>query len=151
MPTETELKNELFQLREKILKKEEEIKELRAKMARVEKELGMAQPILAAPIPDINFSTEAPAPPPATSSAQPAISPPAAAKSTRPGAIQQKIPTSGTSQMKARETQFECPGCGSHYNAEIDDKNKILYVVAGGTRIYGKKHRCMNCGNEWAA
>ncbi|MBD3229864.1 MAG: hypothetical protein GF329_16900 [Candidatus Lokiarchaeota archaeon] len=64
--------------------------------------------------------------------------------------ILQKIPTSGTSQIKGRETQYECPQCGSHYNTEIDDKSKILYIDGAGTRIYGKKHRCLNCGNEWA-
>jgi transcription elongation factor Elf1 len=64
--------------------------------------------------------------------------------------ILQKLPTSGTSQITARETQFECPNCGSHYNAEVEDKTKILYVVGAGNRIYAKKHRCMNCGNEWA-
>ncbi|TFF89329.1 MAG: hypothetical protein EU549_01000 [Promethearchaeota archaeon] len=64
--------------------------------------------------------------------------------------ILQKIPTSGTSQIKGRETQYECPQCGSHYNTEIDDKDKILYIDGAGTRIYGKKHRCLNCGNTWS-
>jgi len=63
--------------------------------------------------------------------------------------VLQKIPTSGTSQIKFRETQYECPQCSSKYNTEIDDKQKILYIDGAGTRIYGKKHRCLNCGNEF--
>ncbi len=140
MPTEQELKNELFKLREKLMKKEQEIKEIKAKMAEIEKELGIAQPDLAAPIPEV--STAATSPTPTSQLASP--------KPKRTKAILQKVPTSGTSQIRARETQFECPNCGSHYNMEVEDKSRILYVVGAGTRIYGKKHRCMNCGNEWA-
>ena len=141
MPTEQELKNELFTLREKLMKKEEEIKEIKGKMAKIEQELGISQPTLAAPIPDV---APAPAPEPKPTSA------PATSTLRKPKSILQKVPTSGTSQIRARETQFECPNCGSHYNMEIEDKSKVLYVVGAGTRIYAKKHRCMNCGNEWA-
>ncbi len=145
MPTETELKNELFKLREQLMKKEEEVKQLKAKMAEIESQLGIAQPDLAAPIPDLSAAPSAPEP---QAEAQPIAS--TAPAPRKPKAILQKVPTSGTSQLRARETQFECPNCGSHYNMEIEDKSRILYVVGAGTRIYAKKHRCMNCGNEWS-
>ncbi len=151
MPTEQELKNELFALREKLAKKEEEIREIKSRIAKIEQELGMGQPTLAAPIPDVSVtSNPSPTLPPApTPTITPAPTP--ARPSIRPqAAIQQKIPRSGTSQLHARETQFECPNCGSHYNSEVEDKSRILYVVGAGTRIYAKKHRCMNCGNEWS-
>ena len=141
MPTEQELKNELFTLREKLMKKEEEIKQIKDKMAKIEQELGISKPELAAPIPDV---APAPAPEPKPAST------PASSTIRKPKSILQKVPTSGTSQIRARETQFECPNCGSHYNMEIEDKTRVLYVVGAGTRIYAKKHRCMNCGNEWA-
>ena len=145
MPTEQELKNELFTLREKLMKKEEEIKEIKGKMAKIEQELGISQPELAAPIPDV-----APAPAPEPKPASAPASAPASSTIRKPKSILQKVPTSGTSQIRARETQFECPNCGSHYNMEIEDKSRVLYVVGAGTRIYAKKHRCMNCGNEWS-
>ncbi|MHA1131963.1 MAG: hypothetical protein ACTSRC_17255 [Candidatus Helarchaeota archaeon] len=145
MPTEQELKNELFKLREQLMKKEEEIKQIKLKMADIEKQLGIAQVELAAPIPDVAGIQGADSPKeelmPTTASA-PVV--------RKPKAILQKVPTSGTSQLHARETQFECPNCGSRYNMEVEDKSRILYVVGAGTRIYAKKHRCMNCGNEWA-
>ncbi|MFX1296047.1 MAG: hypothetical protein ACFFD2_14505 [Promethearchaeota archaeon] len=140
MPTEQELKNELFRLREKIVNKEAEIKEIKLKIAEIETQLGISQPGLAAPIPNINTSTIKQNP---TTTAK-------NSEVRKQKAILQKVPTSGTSQLHARETQFECPNCGSHYNMEIEDKSRVLYVVGAGTRIYAKKHRCMNCGNEWA-
>lgn len=70
---------------------------------------------------------------------------------SRKNVILQKIPTSGTSQIKYRETQHVCPNCGSNYNYEIDDKSKIIYVDGAGTRIYAKKHRCANCGAEFSS
>jgi predicted RNA-binding Zn-ribbon protein involved in translation (DUF1610 family) len=168
MPTEQETKNELFKLREILEKREKEVIELKGKIAVLEKQLGMAGPSLAAPIPTMNAPqpSAAPksegallaAPTPTIEGTVPAApvpkieTAPAPKTATQPRqkTILQKVPTSGTSQITARETSFECPNCGSHYNAEIDDKAKILYVVGAGTRIYAKKHRCMNCGNEWA-
>ena len=146
MPSEQELKNEMFKLREILEKKENEVKELKEKIADIEKQLGVGEPDLAAPIPSM----------PATEMAETkeeevlAAPMPTSESSRKPKSIQQKVPTSGTSQIHARETQYECPNCGSHYNSEVEDKSRILYVVGAGTRIYGKKHRCMNCGNEWS-
>ncbi len=145
MPTEQELKNEMFKLKEILQKKESEVAEVKAKIAEVEKQLGMPQPGLAAPIPSVSSAPTAPIP-----TIQTAPSAPASSGAIKSKAILQKIPRSGTSQLHARETQFECPNCGSHYNSEVEDKSRILYVVGAGTRIYAKKHRCMNCGNEWA-
>jgi hypothetical protein len=168
MPSEQETKNELFKLREILEKREKEVIELKGKIAVLEKQLGMAGPSLAAPIPTISAPQPAAAPKgegallaaptPTIESATPAapvpkidVAPaPKAASQPKQKSILQKVPTSGTSQIHARETQFECPNCGSHYNAEIDDKTKILYVVGAGTRIYAKKRRCQNCGCEWA-
>jgi predicted RNA-binding Zn-ribbon protein involved in translation (DUF1610 family) len=169
MPTEQELKNELFKLREILEKKEKEVIELKGKIAVLEKQVGITASNLAAPIPTMSAPppSSAPksegallaAPTPTMEGTTPAapipkieIAPaPKPAIQPRTKTILQKVPTSGTSQLHARETTFECPNCGSHYNSEVDDKTKILYVVGAGTRIYAKKHRCMNCGNEWAA
>lgn len=149
MPSETELKNEMFRLREILDKKEKEVVKIKAQLAQVKQQLGMAKPELAAPIPSISGAPAAPAAP--TPKIETALLTPSPSPTRgRPKAIQQKIPRSGTSQLHARETQFECPNCGSHYNSEVEDKSKILYVVGAGTRIYAKKHRCMNCGNEWS-
>ncbi|NVM29685.1 MAG: hypothetical protein HWN65_12655 [Candidatus Helarchaeota archaeon] len=155
MPTEQELKNEMFRLREILQNKEKEVADLKAKIANIEKELGMAKPVLAAPIPSINPTPAAPTPKVETAAApipkiETAPATTTSAQPRRPKTILQKIPRSGTSQLHARETQFECPNCGSHYNSEVEDKTRILYVVGAGTRIYAKKHRCMNCGNEWS-
>jgi len=157
MPTEQELKNELFKLREVLGKKEKEVAEIKNKIAGLEKQLKMAPPSLAAPIPQMeSISSEESV---SEESSAPLEVPipkietaPAKGSFTQPKQklILQKVPTSGTSQITARETQYECPNCGSHYNSDVDDKTKILYVVGAGTRIYAKKHRCMNCGNEWA-
>jgi ribosomal protein S27AE len=181
MPTEQELKNELFKLREILEKKEKEVIELKGKIAVLEKQVGITASNLAAPIPTMSAPqpSSAPkvegallaaptpkmegaplaAPTPKMEGSTPAaptptieIAPaPKPATQPRQKTILQKVPTSGTSQLHARETTFECPNCGSHYNSEVDDKTKILYVVGAGTRIYAKKKRCMNCGNEWAA
>ncbi|NVM53234.1 MAG: hypothetical protein HWN66_05985 [Candidatus Helarchaeota archaeon] len=146
MPTEQELKNEMFKLKEILQKKEKEVNDVKAQIAEIEKQLGIGKPALAAPIPTISEA-------PATVNLKTET---ASASTTstggirRPKSIQQRIPASGTSQLHARETQYECPNCGSHYNAEVEDKSRILYVVGAGTRIYAKKHRCMNCGNEWS-
>jgi len=176
-----ELKNELFKLREILEKREKEVIELKGKIAVLEKQVGitpssLAAPIptmsapqpssvpkvesapLAAPTPKMEGSTSS-APTPQIEGSTPSapipkieIAPaPKAASPPRQKTILQKLPTSGSSQLHARATTFECPNCGSHYNAEVDDKTKILYVVGAGTRIYAKKKRCMNCGNEWAA
>lgn len=146
MPSEQELKNEMFKLREILEKKEKEINEVKAKIADIEQQLGIGQPELAAPVPSFTASetVETPKVEIAPQSAKVSVGP------SRSKAILQKVPTSGTSQIHARETQYECPNCGSHYNSEVEDKSRILYVVGAGTRIYGKKHRCMNCGNEWS-
>ena len=180
MPTEQELKNELFKLREILEKREKEVIELKGKIAVLEKQVGITPPSLAAPIPTMSAPqpSSAPkvesaplaaptpiievapaAPMPKIEGSTPSapmpkieIAPaPKAASPPRQKTILQKLPTSGSSQLTARATQYECPNCGSHYNAEVDDKTKILSVVGAGTRIYAKKHRCMNCGNEWAA
>jgi len=143
--TEQELKNEMFKLKEILQKKEIEVSDLKTKIANIEKQLGIGQPVLAAPIPSVSSTPATPTP--LIQTAPSATATPTAIKSK---AILQKIPRSGTSQLHARETQFECPNCGSHYNSEVEDKSRILYVVGAGTRIYAKKHRCMNCGNEWA-
>ena len=143
--TEQELKNEMFKLKEILQKKENEVADLKTKIANIEKQLGIGQPALAAPIPSVSSTPAAPTP--QIQTAPSASATPTAIKSK---AILQRIPSSGTSQLHARQTQFECPNCGSHYNSEVEDKSRILYVVGAGTRIYAKKHRCMNCGNEWA-
>ena len=154
MPTEQELKNEMFKLREILENKEKEVVTIKKKIGDIEKQLTMGQPKLAAPIPEMesasseeSVSEEESAPPEAPI---PEIETAPVKPQPRQRTILQKLPTSGTSQITARETQFECPNCGSHYNAEVEDKTKILYVVGAGNRIYAKKHRCMNCGNEWA-
>ena len=162
MPSEQELKNEMFKQREILERKEKEVAEIKKKIADLEKQLRMAPPKLAAPIPEWDSASseeaapesedallEAPVPEIETAPVSKPVKQPGSLRSGR-GAILQKLPTSGTSQITARETQYECPNCGSHYNAEVEDKAKILYVVGAGTRIYAKKHRCMNCGNEWA-
>ncbi len=169
MPSEQELKNELFKLREILEKREKEVIELKGKIAVLEKQVGITPSSLAAPIPTMSApqpsstpkveSAPLAAPTPKMEGSTPStpipkieIAPaPKAASQPRQKTILQKLPTSGSSQLTARATQYECPNCGSHYNAEVDDKTKILYVVGAGTRIYAKKHRCMNCGNEWAA
>ncbi|TFG05056.1 MAG: hypothetical protein EU536_03135 [Promethearchaeota archaeon] len=142
-----ELKNEMFRLREILEKKEKEVAEIKAKIADLEKQLGIATPSLAAPVPTVTPAPTMAAPTPTIETAPAA---PSSVQAPRQKSILQKIPRSGTSQLHARETQYECPNCGSHYNSEIEDKSKILYVVGAGTRIYAKKHRCMNCGNEWS-
>jgi len=60
MPTEQELKNELFKLREILEKREKEVIELKGKIAVLEKQVGITASNLAAPIPTIS------APPPSS-------------------------------------------------------------------------------------
>ena len=149
MPSEQELKNDMFRLKEVLAKKEQEVAKIKEQIAQVEQQLGMGPPTLAAPIPSISSAPAAPAAPTPKIETAP-LTPSPTPQAGRQKSILQKIPRSGTSQLHARETQFECPNCGSHYNSEVEDKSKILYVVGAGTRIYAKKHRCMNCGNEWS-
>ncbi|MHA1266480.1 MAG: hypothetical protein ACTSRS_14695 [Candidatus Helarchaeota archaeon] len=141
MTSEQALKNEMFRLKEILQKKEKEVADLKVKIAEIEKQLGIGRPTLAAPIPTVDPAPAAPIPTVETSTS---------ATTRKQKTILQKIPRSGTSQLHARETQYECPNCGSRYNTEVEDKSRILYVVGAGTRIYAKKHRCMNCGNEWS-
>ncbi|NHI90857.1 MAG: hypothetical protein EAX96_00055 [Candidatus Lokiarchaeota archaeon] len=64
--------------------------------------------------------------------------------------IKQALPRGGaTSQIKAKKGVYRCPQCDSDYYEEVEDKNKVLYVVGPGLNVYGKKLRCWNCGHEW--
>ena len=120
------VEDEIKELETQLAKKQEEISEIKNKLAELREKSGKKQSksILGVPVDNRGGPKHR-------------------------KAILQRIPTSGTSQMKGRETKYICPQCGSNYNEEINDKNKIIYIDGAGTRIYGKKHRCMNCGNEW--
>ncbi|MHA1309687.1 MAG: hypothetical protein ACTSWR_06410 [Candidatus Helarchaeota archaeon] len=120
------LEDEIKELEEQLAKKKSEVKELEEKLEQLRAKTQGAKPKTVLGVP-INTS----------------------GTGTKKKVIQQRIPTSGTSQIKYRETSFQCPQCGSYYNIEIDDKSRILYIDGAGTRIYGKKHRCLNCGNEF--
>ncbi|MHA1231595.1 MAG: hypothetical protein ACTSRP_10860 [Candidatus Helarchaeota archaeon] len=118
------VEDEIKELEAQLAKKKEEIKEIESKLAELRAKTGKSKTILGVPIDQTT-------------------------RGTKKKIIQQRIPTSGTSQIKYRETQYECPMCGSRYNYEVEDKSRILYIDGAGTRFYGKKHRCLNCGNEW--
>lgn len=43
---------------------------------------------------------------------------------------------------------YACPRCGAKRIKDETDRTKILYMAAGAP-VYAKKHKCLNCGNEW--
>jgi len=118
------VEDEIKELEAQLAKKRQEIRQLEDKLTELKGKIEKPKTVLGVPI---NSTSRTP----------------------KRKIIQQKIPTSGTSQIKYRETSFQCPQCGSYYNTEIDDKQKILYIDGAGTRFYAKKHRCLNCGNEF--
>lgn len=46
--------------------------------------------------------------------------------------------------------RIECPWCDSKKINEEDDKDKVLYTIGFGQKIYAKKYVCTECGYEWS-